>query len=856
MKKRNQKPPRFPKWLLSCLKHFQDYYAISGDLEEGYQELIEERGVEFARFWYWIQTINCLFEYLGNRFLWSIAMFVNHLKVAFRNMLKHKGFSFINIAGLAVGLACVILILIWVNDELSYNRFHENSDRIGRIIMDLDGTQVPASPGPLAQVMIDEFPEVKNAVRYIWGGGIIEYKGKKFEERGVFLVEPSFLEIFTFPFIEGDPKTALNDPGSIVLTEATAKKYFGNKDPMGKTILYSSRVDRSLKVTGILKNIPHNSSLQFDFLTSFEICRNWKEPDSWSASQDYQTYVLVDEKATIDKANQTLDEFCDQYFAQHNIRMFIQPLKRIHLHSNYKFDTGHGDILYVTVFTLIALVVLLIACINYMNLSTARFENRFKEVGMRKVIGSNRFYLIRQFTTEALIYSMISIAIAFFMVELTLPVFRNITGKPLSVNYFDSRLLIAYITLLFLTGLLSGSYPAFFLSSFKPVQIFRKTMFAGKKGKLFRKLLVIFQFSLSIIVISGTLVVSNQLDFMRNKKLGYNKENLLYLRTSSYFSHKYDALKNDLLKSRDILNATVSNDIPTFLNLFTGAEWEGKPEDSKHVGFQTIVVNEDFLETYEMEMADGRFYTSDFPSDMNDAFVVNETAVKTMGIVSPIGKKFSAWEKEGRIIGVVKDFHFKSVKEAIDPLIIHLGQKRRYYQYLTIRIDSENTAKVISFIEKTWEKLFPDYPYEVHFLDQSLDDIYRSEKRIKTIFSAFAFVTIIISCLGLFGLAAFLSEQRTKDIGIRRVLGASISGIVFSLTKDFTQWVLIANVIALPVAFFAMNRWLQNFAYRIHLSIWIFIVSGLVALFIAILTVSYQSIKAATANPVDALKYE
>ncbi|MBD3413640.1 MAG: FtsX-like permease family protein [Candidatus Aminicenantes bacterium] len=784
------------------------------------------------------------------------TMLKNYLKMTFRNIQRHPGFSLINLMGLAIGLACAILILLWVQDELSYDRFHEQSERIGRIIMDIDGTQIPASPGPLAPVMINEFPEIKNAVRFVWGGGILEYEDKQFEERNTLLVESNFFNIFTYPFIKGDPQTALNDPGSLVLTETTAKKYFGDQDPMGQTIQYSGRVDRPLKVTGVLKDVPHNSTLKFNVLASFEICRNWKEPDSWTSSQDYQTYVLLEEHISLEKANQALDLFCDQYFAEYNIQMFIQPLNRIHLHSHFKFDTGHGDFLYVALFSLIALVVLFIACINFMNLTTAHFTKRAKEVGIRKVVGANRSQLVTQFFTESMIFTGMAFVLAFFLVELSLPLFRNITEKPLSLNFLDGRFLLASIGLFLLTGLLSGSYPSVFFPSFRPANILKDSFLKGRRSVLFRKTSVILQFSLSIMVIISTIIVSTQLDFMRNKKLGFDKESLVYLRTGSYFSHKYEVLRQDLLQSKNIINLTVSNDLPTYINLNTGADWEGKTEDQKYIGLQTIVVNEDYLNTYGMEMTQGRFYSKDFPSDISDAFVVNEAAVKAMGIQSPLGKRFSAWDKDGRIIGVVKDFHFKSLKEQIEPLILQLGPKRRFYQYLTLRINPQNTPEVLSYIKKTWEEHFPHHLYEIHFLDQTIDQLYASEKKIKRIFSSFAFLAVFISCLGLFGLASFLSEQRTKEIGIRKVLGAPVMGIVVLISKDFTKWVLAANVIAWPIAYYAMNQWLQNFAYRITIQLWMFVCAGLTALIIALLTVSWRAVRAASANPINSLRYE
>lgn len=771
-------------------------------------------------------------------------------------MRRHPGFSLINITGLALGLVCVILILLWVRDELSHDRFHENSERIGRIIMNIDGTSLPAAPGPLAPTMIEEFPQVETAARYIWAGGILEYKDRKFEERNGLMVEPQFFDIFSFAFIKGDPQTALTDPRSIVLTESTARKLFSDQDPMGKSVVFSFRDEKPLTVTGIVKDVPHNSSITFNVLVPFELCKAWKDPDSWTSSQDYQTYVLAKENASITSVNNQLEKFYQEYFSAYRIKMFIQPLGRIHLHSHFKFDSGHGDIQYVMIFSVVAFMVLIIACINFMNLSTARFLDRAQEVGIRKAVGAGRFHLMGQFILESVLFTAISLALALLIVELVLPLFENITGKSLSIQWQQSQVWLGIVGILVITGATAGSYPAFFLSSFRPAHVLRNAVKGSSTNTLLRRILVIGQFALSIIVISGTLIMSGQLHYMRNKKLGFDKEKLVYLRSASYFSHKYSALKNNLLQIEGVENITVSNDLPTQVNMNTGATWEGQTEESKYVGFRTIITDEDYLDTYGMTMAKGRFYSREHPSDRQDAFVVNETAVQAMGVDDPIGTRFKAWGKEGRIIGVVKDFHFKSTKEFIEPMMIDLGSRHRFYGYMTIRLAGGNIEQTISALKSVWEQHLPDHIYEVHFLDQTIDSLYQSERKTRLIFSGFSFLAIAISCLGLFGLAMFASQQRVKEVGIRKVLGATVSGIAVLLSKSFTRWVIAANIIAVPVAWYAMHRWLQNFAYHIDLTVWPFVLSGLLALAIALMTVSVQAVRAARANPVESLRYE
>jgi putative ABC transport system permease protein len=639
------------------------------------------------------------------------------------------------------------------------------------------------------------------------------------------------------------------------MTESLAKKYFGDEEPMGKTLYHYAGLDQPVQVTGIIKDIPDNSSLYFDYLGSFDVCRKWKEPDSWTSSQDFKIFVLLNESIDFQEADQILSKFSEENFADYNIRFFLQPLTKMHLYSNFKFDVGHGSIQHVMIFALIAIIILLIASINYMNLSTAKYSRRLKDIGSRKVAGASRIQIIMQFLNESILYCFIAFPLSLILVELFLPSFRILTEKNLLIDYFDINFLIYSFFFILIVGVLSGSYPAFLLSSFKPVTIFKGITASGAKKLDYRKLMVTIQFAFTVIAIIGTLVVSSQLKFLEGKDLGYQKENLIYLRTPNYFAHKYESIKADLLKNSSIKSATVSNDLPIYVNLNTGAEWEGKPADAKYIGFQTIAVDEDFLTTYQMELAQGRFYSKDFPADIDNAFVINEAAVRAMGLEEPLGKRLKAWGKDGKIIGVLKDFNFKSLHEGIEPLILHLGRKYSY-RYLSLRIESRNVSGTIQYVENIWKSHSPQSVYEIHFFDEKLDALYTSDKRLGEIFTYFAFLAIFISCLGLIGLVSYSVDQKTKEIGIRKVLGASVPAIVSMLTKDYMKWIVVANIIAWPVAWYFMQQWLENFAYRTDIGFWIFVVAGISVLGMALITVSWQAIRAALSNPVDSLRYE
>ena len=748
-----------------------------------------------------------------------------------------------------MGMAVSILIMLWIQYELSYDKFHQHADQIYRIISDYKGERIPVTPGPMAAQLKEEIPEITNSTRFYYTAGIMKYEDKIFRETGL-MVEPDFFEVFSFPLLRGNPDTALADVSSLVITEDMARKYFGNEDPLGKTLLLDNTYPS--KVTGLLKNIPANSHLKFNYLCAFKICKHWKKPDSWTQSQDYPAYVLLDKASSIELVNQKMNEIVKKHMPGWPAYYFLQPLTRIHLYSDFKFDEGHGNIQYILIFTLTALFVLIIACINFMNLSTARSANRAREIGIRKVTGAKRTQLIKQFLGEAILLTFIAAIFAVFLAELFLPMFNQLSGKQFSIHYSDPNLILGLIGIVVFSSILSGSYPALFLSNISPMKIFKGMINLGAKGTLFRKVLVTFQFSLSIIVIIGTIVVFNQLDYMKNRELGFDKENLLYFRTQrrNYPNHKI--LVHELLKNPDIVSITTSSCLPTSVSHFSGVDWEGKKED-EIVSFQTSIIDYSYLQTYKMKMAAGRFYSKEHSTDASEAFVVNEAAVRAMGMKVPIGKRFNSWGREGKIIGVVKDFHFKSLRDEIEPLILLPGEEVYFF---TARLKRADMPKTIETIEKVWQNHCNGFPFEYGFVDDAVTRLYSDEQRLGKIFMYLAFLAVLISSLGLFGLSSFMSEQRTKEIGVRKVVGASVFSIVRLLTVNFTKWVLFANIIAWPAAYILMNKWLQGFAYRTAIGIGVFFVAGSLALIIALVTVSHQSLRAAAANPVETLRYE
>jgi putative ABC transport system permease protein len=855
--------PKLAERILSILFSSRKI-GILGDTEEEYRMILSKKGRFRADMWYVWQIFRPLPFFIRSTIYWGFEMFKNYLKIALRVIKRHKGYSFINITGLATGIACCLLILIWIRHELSYDRFHEKGEQIFKVTIEShrsDGRIEPFSDTqfPLAPALKERYSDIKNSTRIFKAKALIRHGSQAFNEDGFCFTDPSLIEMFTFPLVSGNPETALSEANSIVITEDMAQKYFGNKDPIGK--IMSVNVKRDFIVTGVMKNMPANSHIQFDFLVPIGILENlgrerlrqeWDASglNSWGATYVH-TYVLLQESSSYLDVEQKISGFLKEVKSGTRWMLRMQPLFQIYL---FPINGRNTVVKYLIIFAIIAFFILMIACINFMNLTTAYSSKRAKEIGMRKVVGAQKGDIIKQFFGESLMLSLVSSGVAVLLAFLFLPAFNTLSGKPLSfTDSFDLSLLLELLGITVLTGCLSAIYPALFLSSFRTIGIIKGSLSSGFKKPLFRRTLVVSQFSLSIIFIIGTVVVYSQLEYIRRKDLGYNKENLIYLPLQGEIQNRCQLLKNEMVQSPNVMNVTASNVLPSFLDTGAGGlDWEGKDPKLDAV-YNYASVDFDFIETFRIEMAQGRNFSREDISDASN-FILNETAIKEMGLNDPVGKRFNMWGIEGKIIGVVKDFNFRPLHTGIEPLI--LTPKAMPYTYIIIRILSENYASAIKYLEGVWTRINPEYPFDYHFLDEDFDRLYWDEQRLAKIFGYFTCLAIFIACLSLYGLVALIAEQKTKEIGIRKVLGASIIGITAMLSKEFAKWVLLANVIAWPVAYFVMHMWLQNFAYRTSLRLWTFILSAGLALIIAMLTISYQSIKTATANPIDSLRYE
>ncbi len=809
-------------------------------------------------------------------------MIKNYFRVAIRNLRNYKAYSAINIVGLAVGIACCIAITLFVRDELSYDRFNEFADQIYRPRLfgrvnghDMNMAQSPVAMGP---AVYHDLPDVVAYTRLIKSGStMVRYHDKTFSEERFFGADSTVFEVFTFPFVAGNPKTALIQPNTIVITESIAHKYFGNDDPIGRIINTGKQND--FVVTGVMKDLPQNSHLHPDFMASLTTSQDSRNP-TW-LSNNYYTYLLLQKGVNLVEFQKKLDEevikygspqlkaitglSLEQFRAAGNKYGFVlEPLTSIHLNSHLDYEIeANGDIIYVYIFSAIAVAILLIACINFINLATARSEKRAKEVGVRKALGSTRSYLVGQFMSESILMSIIAVVLAVGMVELLLPFFNQIANKEMSLHLFSNQSSIPVLVFFaVMVGIIAGSYPAFYLSSFRPIDVLRPEARKGGRKSLLRSGLVIFQFTISIALFVGTFIIFAQLRYIQSKDLGFDKEETIVVNRTNDLSNQLQSFEDELRTNKGIVNLANSNGIPGKQGGDNACRLEGTPE-SQYEDIQQMFCDYDFAKTYKLGIADGRFFSKEHPSD-SAAVVVNEEVEKSFNAKRLVGRYLvypgagpGGTDQKYEIVGVVKDFNYRSLHEPISPLAILLFPKQGFIgQFVTVRLVPGDHLSMISFIEKVWKKYAGDEEFSCNFLDDDLQKMYAADRNTNEIAGAFSVLAIFIACLGLLGLAAFVTERRTKEIGIRKVLGASVAEIVALLSKEFIKWVLIANVIAWPLAYYVMNDWLKNFAYRIDMSFWIFFASGVLALLIALLTVSSHAIKAATANPVESLRYE
>lgn len=808
-------------------------------------------------------------------------MLKNYLKIALRNLRRHKAYSYINIGGLAIGVACCLLIFLYIHDELNYDSFHEKADRIFRINTDIKlgptELNIPVVSDMMGQLLKQDYPQIEEYTRiYNFDGDKLIRKGDQFNnEKRAAYADSTFFKVFTFSVLYGNTERILNEPNTVVITKSTAERYFGNADVLGKYIEISDRGVTQHKITAVIEDMPSNSHFRFDFLLPMHNCRyDWGN----LVSANFHTYLLLKEGTDHKEFEKNFIEYNIKYvfpYAKEHINInsieefekagnkilnSLIPLTDIHLYSKRIQEISPtGTIQYVYIFSAVALFILLIACVNFMNLTTARSANRAREVGIRKVLGTDRKNLVFQFLTESTLMSFFAVIIAVLIVYNVLPFFNELSAKELKINsLFSSSIFLFLFLLPFLIGLLAGSYPSFFLSRFMPVEVMKGKFSGGSKSGKLRSALVVFQFATSIVLITGTIIIYNQLSYIQNKNLGYLKEQVLVLNDAYALGNNIDAFKNEILNVPGVISGSISGYLPIPSDRSNSAFYKEASNLSEGgLTMQRWRIDYDYLNTLGIQVLSGRNFSPEFGAD-SSAMILNEVAVKQLGYRNPIGQKVYTWESGDAvvsydIIGVVKDFHFESLRQDIGPLCFTLD---RSTGHISFKVNTANIAGIIEAAEAKWKNMAVGMPFSYKFMDESFNEVYRAEQRIGIIALTFSLLAIIIACLGLFGLATFLAEQKTKEIGVRKVLGASVPSILLMLSKEFVKWIAIANLIAWPAAYYFMNKWLQDFAYRIEISWWLFVIAGFIALIIALLTISIQAVKAATANPVESLKYE
>ncbi len=792
-------------------------------------------------------------------------MFKNYLTVALRGLVRNKTFSLINILGLALGMACSLIIMLWVNDERSIDAFHKNHKQLYSVYeRQFYENKIDAfhtTPGLMSDEMKRVFPEVQYASGFAWiNENTFEVGEKAIKEKGSY-AGADFFKMFSYPLLEGDAQTALSTPSGIAVSRNMATSFFGGPDQaINKIIRFENKKD--FKITAVFDNLNNNVSQKFDFLI------NWYaflDDNQWSKDWDItinngpRTYIMLRPGVDATAFESRIKNFLNSYFKeQHSgfrVELGLQRFDEMYLYPNFKNGmVGGGRIEYVRLFSIIAVFILLIACVNFMNLTTARFMKRAKEIGVRKVAGAVRSSLIKQFIGEAILLSFISVITALAIVVLLLPTFNNLVHKEIYLPWAQIYFWVSIVCLAIITGIVAGSYPAFFLSSFDPIKVLKGSLKAGPKAAFLRKGLVVFQFVLSIILIIGTIVVSQQVNYIQTKNLGYNKNNTIYVPLDGNLINQYKVFKERALDIPGVKFFTNITQIPTQVETGTyDVSWDMKGPDEKPL-FIWASVGYDFTKTLGLQVLQGRDFSKDFPTD-SSGYIINESALQQLHYTNPVGKPLIFWGKKGTIIGVVKDFHFNSLHDPIRPLIMRLNEKETWGNAL-IKIEPEKTKQALQGLGSLVRSLNPKFPFTYKFLDEAYQNLYQSEEVVGKLSSYFAFLAIFISCLGLLGLVMFTAEQRTKEIGIRKVLGANAGSVFLMLSKDFIGLVLLAFVVASPLGWWAMHNWLADFAYRIDIGWQVFALAGLMVFAIALFTVSFQSIKAANANPVKSLRSE
>lgn len=793
-------------------------------------------------------------------------MFKHYLRITIRNFLKHKSYSFINVAGLAIGLACCFVIVLYVQHELSYDRFHTNAERIYRLLHTpaQDPNQRSAiSASAYAPHLQQEFPDIE-VVRFFTNSSRVnlKYGAEVRTVDGFYYADSSVFDVFSFPLRQGDPKTALAAPNTMVITPAAAKAWFGSEDPVGKSMTFlGGAANWEITVTGILENLPANSHLQFDYLASFSTVKEFMGENALEEyiNSNYYTYLMLPPAVQPQQLTARFPELLRKHRGEataKNTALVLQPLIEIHLTTDITWDVGtNSDKKYLYIFSIVAFFILIVAGINFVNLATARAMLRAREVGVRKVVGAYRQQLMLQLFGESIFAGVLATILALASLQLLAPFISNMLGRSISFDPFaDAGRLLILVGLGLITGMLAGIYPAVVLSAFEPAKVLKGLVTRGAKGALLRKGLIIVQFGIAIFLLVAIVTLYHQLHYMKSRDLGFQKEQVVFLGLSRAVKEHFETFRQSLLSSANIRNVALAGSVPGRVGTSRGYNWPGQQRDLDN-SFYTMFGDHQTVEVLGLQLVQGRNFSNEIATDATSAYILNETAVRALGWDEAAGKPFKVWDEEmGQVIGVVKDFNFRSLHQKIEPLVLDI--KPEWSWSAAIRIAPNDMARTLSFIETQWRALELDLPLSYRFLDEDFDRLYHSEEKLGQLFSSFAFLALFVACLGLFGLASFTAEQRTREIGIRKVLGASVAEILLLLSKEFSKLVALAFIVAAPLAYFAMSAWLQNFAYHIRMGAIPFLLGGGLALLLALLTVSAQALRAALTNPVEALRYE
>ncbi len=875
--KKKYSSPRMARMLLKLMTIYHENHSIIEDSEETFTEIGKSEGHFKAICWYWINALKSVAGYLKLIVSWRLTMFKNHLKIVYRNFVRHKLFSFINVFGLAIGLAICLIISLWVHRELSYDRFRENAHRIYRIERELFRDQSysrwPITGGLYKQALIDDFPEIENAVRF-WRRefAIKDYKNDIHRQQ-TYAVDNSIFDIFDFDLEEGDKQTALSDPMTVVLTRENALKYFGTGDAIGRSLSFEWGGEQTdFKVTGILKEVPENSHIHFDMLISMASVPEDTFSD-WRSNYLY-TYILTSEGTLKSDLEEKLKTFVAQRLEPHYgdllllnedmtihdvLKIHLFPIVDIHLHPsiNWEVEAG-GSILSIYIFSFIAVLILVIACLNFVNLSTARANKRAKEVSLRKTVGADKYQLRGQFIQESVLLAFVSLGIALAMDSLFVKVYNGIFSENLSLSLLlQPKNLVFLIGATLLIGVLAGLYPAFYLTRFEPAKVIRGNLPAGSAKSVFRRNMVVIQFSISIILIIGMFTIYKQMKYIQNRSLGFDRENVVIIPVRSrQIAQNYESFRNEVKRSSRISSVSASSEVPA--DTHYSNSYFSRLDSDEPVSLYMFFTDYDYLDTYRMEVLAGRTFSKEFSTDKAGTIILNQSAAQRFGWTpeEAVGKKLENpySEDPAQVVGVVKNFNFRSLRIEVEPMALLLDPG--YIRAISVRIMPGNFEETLSFIREKWKGAFPGEQFEFGFLDNRINQMYTNEKKMQRIFVIFSSLSILVSCLGLLGLVSFTTEVRTKEIGIRKALGASTGSVILLLSREFIKWIILANIVAWPLAWFMMKKWLQNFAYRTEIGWIVFVLAGFVITFIATFTFIFQTVKTAHADPVDSLRYE